>query len=422
MPAILRFMGWDDARLYPSDWSLTTNPFWSTFLFSLILFPCLFYTTWYFNPSLSRNRLGLSWVLGFYSALLFTIAGFYEVPHLRTVFNAAVDYQPSVSSVLSLGYGEIATTGTGAGTDVSLGLTAAAGAVAAARQICYPILTAGALALLPTLPSFMKLDLSSTTPDKIFQGQMKRPHLLFSLENYPDDGRIGPHIIAANFQAFLVCDLILGAIHYRRQLEPFSTVVHHIIYFFIVVHMRAGDMLSVFCILGTPIEAYGRMFPHLRTPTIERLYLTCFITTRLGYVSLLWHEVYYNYPDKSVAFLYTITLSLHVYWFVLYIQTQRRFAEKQRRQQLCTVLTTMANALKEEFVASAAESAGISSTDVFGVPGKLMDKEAHVKDGEQDPLLDQSTAKKRKEGEDMLLPQPDSNVSHRVRRRSEPQV
>ncbi|KAH7051778.1 hypothetical protein BKA57DRAFT_503530 [Linnemannia elongata] len=565
MPAILRFLGWDDARLYPSDWSLTTNPFWTTFLFSLILFPCLFYTTWYFNPSLSRNRLGLSWVLGFYSALFFTIAGFYEVPHLRTVFNAAVDYQPSVTSVLSLGYGEIATTGTGTGTDVSLGLTAAAGAVAAARQICYPILTAGALALLPTLPSFMKLDLSSTTPDKyycfsdlptsdatntlqdtsaraitnlietgkygfrsllgsffldgsnfsrqlqqqlvqvwhqhehgyhhplvqyghpippqryffhptvestnrpsstaskeqthrhqqqqgrhkqyqqrqqnqqkqqqepslrhrIFQGQMKRPHLLFSLENYPDDGRIGPHIIAANFQAFLVCDLILGAIHYRRQLEPFSTVVHHIIYFFIVVHMRAGDMLSVFCILGTPIEAssiflaYGRMFPHLRTPTIERLYLTCFITTRLGYVSLLWHEVYYNYPDKSVAFLYTITLSLHVYWFVLYIQTQRRFAEKQRRQQLCTVLTAMANALKEEFVASAAESAGISSTDVFGVPGKLMDKEAHVKDGEQDPLLDQSTAKKRKEGEDMLLPQPDSNVSHRVRRRSEPQV
>jgi hypothetical protein len=83
---------------------------------------------------------------------------------------------------------------------------------------------------------------------------MQRPHLVFSLENYPDDGRIGPHIIAANFQAFLVVDLILGFLHYRMQLEPFSTVVHHIIYYFIVVHMRAGDMLSVFCILGTPIE------------------------------------------------------------------------------------------------------------------------------------------------------------------------
>lgn len=161
------------------------------------------------------------------------------------------------------------------------------------------------------------------------------------------------------------------------------------------------------------------MFPHLRTPTIERLYLSCFITTRLGYVSLLWHEVYYNYPDKSVAFLYTITLSLHVYWFVLYIQTQKRFAEKQRRQQLCKVLTAMANALKEEFVASAVESAGISSADVFGAVGKLMGKEAHVKDGEQDPLLGQN---RRKEDEDVLLPQPDSNVNHRVCRRSEPQV
>ncbi|KAG9071073.1 hypothetical protein KI688_008616 [Linnemannia hyalina] len=168
--------------------------------------------------------------------------------------------------------------------------------------------------------------------------------------------------------------------------------------------------------------AYGRMFPHLRTPIVERLYLTCFMATRLGYVSLLWHEVYYNYPDKSVSFLYTITLSLHVYWFVLYIQTQRRFAERQRRQQLCTVLKAMANALNEEFVVSAVESAGISSADVFGAAGKLMGKEAYVQDGDQDPLLDQSTANRRKEDEDVLLPQPDSNVSHRSHRRTEPQV
>ncbi|KAF9150133.1 hypothetical protein BG015_008068 [Linnemannia schmuckeri] len=162
------------------------------------------------------------------------------------------------------------------------------------------------------------------------------------------------------------------------------------------------------------------MFPHLRTPTIERSYLACFLTTRLGYVSLLWHEVYYNYPDKSVAFLYTITLSLHVYWFVLYIKTQRRFAEKQRRQQLCTVLKAMANALKEEFVASAVESVGISFADVDAATGKLMSKEAHVKDGEQDPLLaDQwSSSNKKKQDEDVLLPQPDSNVSQRGRRRS----
>ncbi|KAG0283900.1 hypothetical protein BGZ96_011733 [Linnemannia gamsii] len=166
------------------------------------------------------------------------------------------------------------------------------------------------------------------------------------------------------------------------------------------------------------------MFPHLRTPTIERLYLTCFITTRLGYVSLLWHEVYYNYPDKSVAFLYTITLSLHVYWFVLYIQTQRRFAEKQRRQQLCTVLKAMAHALKEEFVVSAVESSGISYADVFAAGDMLKVNEAHVKDEEKDPLLtDQSmTANRRVENEDMLLPQPDSNISHRGHRRSEPQV
>lgn len=106
---------------------------------------------------------------------------------------------------------------------------------------------------------------------KFYQAQMTAPHLVFSLENYPDDGRIGPHIIAANFQAFLVVDLLMGFLHYRRQLEPFSTVVHHIIYYFIVVHMRKGDMLSVFCILGTFIESMwcGRYITCMPGPPLQ---------------------------------------------------------------------------------------------------------------------------------------------------------
>ncbi|KAG0367230.1 hypothetical protein BGX24_003313 [Mortierella sp. AD032] len=174
------------------------------------------------------------------------------------------------------------------------------------------------------------------------------------------------------------------------------------------------------------------MFPHLRTPIIERLYVACFVTTRLGYVSLLWHEIYYNYPDKSVTFLYTITISLHVYWFVLYIKTQRRFAAKKRRQQLCTVLNAMAHALKEEFVASVVESAEISNVVGGGMAEVEEQKggEAHVKGHgrgehaeELDPLLNQSSRKKRnevKEEDDLLLPLPDTNV--RLRRRSSPQV
>ena len=83
---------------------------------------------------------------------------------------------------------------------------------------------------------------------------------------------------------------------------------------------------------------------------MERLYVLCFVTTRLIYVSLLWHEIYYNYPDKSVSFLYTITLSLHVYWFVLYIRTQKRFQTRQRRQQLCAVLESLASSMREEIL------------------------------------------------------------------------
>jgi len=89
------------------------------------------------------------------------------------------------------------------------------------------------------------------------------------------------------------------------------------------------------------------MFPHRRTPTVERLYLLCFVSTRLVYVALLWHEIFFNYPDKSVAFLYTITISLHVYWFVLYIQTQRKFRAKQRRLEAAAA-SEQALALEEK--------------------------------------------------------------------------
>ncbi|ORZ27143.1 hypothetical protein BCR41DRAFT_419541, partial [Lobosporangium transversale] len=428
---VINFMGYGDARFAPSDWSFEHNPFWTTYLLTLAVFPCLFYFTWYLNPSLSNNRLGLSWVMGFYSACLFTIAGFYEVPHLRTIFNSLVDYQPVSGIIPSM---LEATDPVHPSSADILGLSPLA-----AKDICYPLLKAGTLAFATLLPSFLKLEdgsyskyycfsdfklsdnrtssidggfssriydhseksaqrpfmttaSSSFSYDEhdnskmvdsplslrhgVFQAQMQRPHLFFSLENYPDDGRIGPHIIAANFQAFLAVDLILGLMHYRKQLEPFSTVVHHIIYHFIVVHMRAGDMLSVFCICGTPIEAssiflaFGRIFPHRRTKTIERLYLLCFISTRLIYVALLWHEIFFNYPDKSVAFLYTITLSLHIYWFILYIKTQRKYQAKLRRQQLCSVLQSLANTVKNELTSLGA----VEDTKDFVTVSKIKTK------------------------------------------------
>lgn len=272
--SVFDFLGLHDARLLPLDWSLHDNPFWTSFALTIISFPCLFYLTWHLHPSLSKNRLGLSWVLGFYSASLFTLSAFYEIPHLRTIFNSVVDFQPTTSI------------------SPSLQKLSTLSPLSESAAVCYPILKAGTLALAATLPSclwtttgdtdsiyrvpkyhcFSDLDLDQIRHENplgipgeeegchlslrhhVYQAQMERPHLVFSLENYPDDGRIGPHLIAGNFQAFLVVDLVLGFLHYRRELEVFSTVIHHIIYFFIIVHMRAGDMLSVFCICGAPIE------------------------------------------------------------------------------------------------------------------------------------------------------------------------
>ncbi|KAG0028366.1 hypothetical protein BGZ82_008459 [Podila clonocystis] len=343
--------------------------------------------------------MGLSWVLGFYSASLFTLGGFYEAPHLRTVFNAAVDYLPTATASVSETVAAVANASV-ATASVSLANTClpmmtAASALLASWNNSVPVPTSDTATL-----SFLQLD-SDAVPKyycfsdlvipqqqqhkdkqsthseyqvdsvslrhRIYQEQMTAPHLAFSLENYPDDGRIGPHIIAGNFQAFLIADLLMGFLHYHRQLEPFSTVVHHIIYYFIVVHMRKGDMLSVFCILGTFIEtssiflSWGRMFPYRRTPVVEGCYLLSFVTTRLIYVSLLWHEVYYNYPDKSVAVLYTITLALHVYWFVLYLYLQKKYRRKCQRSHLSEVLQSLAHSVQEERVRIKATARMVSS-------------------------------------------------------------
>src|SRR5690554_4621837 len=145
------FLGLTDARFAPSDLSFVHNPFWTTFLLTLVAFPCLFYLTWYLNPALSRNRLGLSWVMGFYSAALFTIAGFYEVPHLRTIFNSAIDYHPdTLSSIVapSLSFAHSLTTSVAVDT--------------LQQQICYPILKASALTLLSAAPAFLRLDFGSS--------------------------------------------------------------------------------------------------------------------------------------------------------------------------------------------------------------------------------------------------------------------
>ncbi|KAF9970590.1 hypothetical protein BGZ73_006694 [Actinomortierella ambigua] len=296
---VVEAFGLGDLRMSSlADFDLQANPFWTSFALTLLVYPLLFYLTWYLNPSLTKNRLGLSWVLSLFSATMFTVSAFYEIPHVRTLWDCAVDYASPM----------------------------------------------------PGSPEMAAL----SEHHAAYQAQMQRPHLLFSLENYPDPSRIGPYVIAANFQAFLVLDLVFGVIYYREQMGPFSTWFHHIVYYFIVVHMKSRGLLDVFCALGTPIElssvflSWGYMFPHQRNFANQLGYVTSFVCNRLFYVAIMWHEVYFNLEDKSVRYLYTLTLLFHIYWFGAYIQNQRRYGRKKRRLHFATVLQGVALRIKAE--------------------------------------------------------------------------
>lgn len=44
-PGLVNTLGWSDARIWPTDWDLVHNPFWTSFTVSLLAFLCLFYLT-----------------------------------------------------------------------------------------------------------------------------------------------------------------------------------------------------------------------------------------------------------------------------------------------------------------------------------------------------------------------------------------
>ncbi|KAF9109236.1 hypothetical protein BGX27_007842 [Mortierella sp. AM989] len=178
---------------------------------------------------------------------------------------------------------------------------------------------------------------------------------LLSLRNFPKESDIAT-MYSAYFISYLICDLTLGAIHYRQYLDPLSGWVHHLGYLWIVSNATLQKNVSIFFAIGTPIEcrtinidvcfiivilfqissnsisrlclvstiflASGHIFPKLRS---DFLFAVAFITTRIVYPIVLLPELYLNVESRLCWKVALMALLLHVHWFRKFVQQQIRY-------------------------------------------------------------------------------------------------
>ncbi|KAF9174292.1 hypothetical protein BGX21_004751 [Mortierella sp. AD011] len=150
---------------------------------------------------------------------------------------------------------------------------------------------------------------------------------LLSLRNFPKESDIAT-MYSAYFISYLICDLGLGVIHYRKYLDPLSGWLHHLGYLCIISNAALQKNVSTFFAMGTPIEvstiflASGHIFPKLRS---DLLFAIAFFTSRIVYPIVLLPELYLNVESRLCWKVAMMALLLHVHWFRKFVQQQIRY-------------------------------------------------------------------------------------------------
>ncbi|KAF9138884.1 hypothetical protein BGX30_008617 [Mortierella sp. GBA39] len=322
----------------------------------------LFYIAWWLNPSFTKNRRGLAWVLTFCSAcwLLFTTSS--ELGYLRTPLWSYLGWEQSGL----VGPDGATTTGNifsywlpsfhawalelGANSRSSLlqdmtfeNLLLSLSSVESVKvllseRFTIKVLAGQYLRWLMSLPIFSLAPLnppgliSETAP--YFLGGGGR--LLLSLENFPRES-VWSSLLCGYFVAYCAGDLVIGWMHYPEHIDPASGYIHHLFYTWLIWQLGRHGQFSMFLIAGGVLEvstiflASGYMYPHLRE---DFWFPSSFFLVRIVFVSLMLHETTFNFDTpKGGCFIYFLALLMHIFWFNKYIQGLRRRTRKAQESQ-----------------------------------------------------------------------------------------
>lgn len=195
--------------------------------------------------------------------------------------------------------------------------------------------------------------------------------LLLSLRNFPQESDVAV-AYSAYFVSYLICDLVLGVIHYRAYLDLLSGWFHHLGYLGVVSNATLQRNVSTLFAIGTPIEgkfpfairvlaqtkktivshlpsahvlwtldisivstiflATGHIFPHLRS---DVLFAASFFLVRIVYPIIILPELYLNVEARLCWKVAVMALLIHIHWFHKFVQQQIRYyhARQLKNQQ-----------------------------------------------------------------------------------------
>ncbi|KAG0289644.1 hypothetical protein BGZ96_006838 [Linnemannia gamsii] len=314
----------------------------------------LFYTIWWLNPSFTKNRRGLAWILTFCSACWILFVTSFEFGYLRTPLWSYLGWEQSggveldgvttaAGNIFSYWLPSFHAWALQLGADSHGGLIqemnfedllSSLSNVESARILLSDRLTIKVLAgeylrWIVSLPIFSLAPLnppemiSKTAPYLLGGGG----RLLLSFENFPRES-VWSSLMCGYFIAYCAADLIIGRIHYPEHIDPASGYLHHIFYTWLIWQLGRYGKLSFFLIGGGVLE--GIMYPNLRE---DFWFPFSFILVRIIYVGLVLHETSFNVscPTGTVA-VYYLALLMHIYWINKYFQGLRRRTRRAQKE------------------------------------------------------------------------------------------
>ncbi|KAF8928853.1 hypothetical protein BGZ47_001402, partial [Haplosporangium gracile] len=228
----------------------------------------LFYTAWWLNPSFTKNRRGLAWILTFCSAcwLLFTTS--FEFGYLRTPLWSYLGWEQSggvgpdgatTANIFSYWLPSFHAWALQLGVNsrnillqaitfenLLLSLSSVESAKVLAGEYLRWLMSLPIFSLAPLKPPQL---ISEASP--YFLGGGGR--LLLSIENFPRES-VWSSLLCGYFVAYCVGDLVIGWMHYPEHIDPASGYLHHLFYTWLIWQLGCHGQLSMFLICGGVLE------------------------------------------------------------------------------------------------------------------------------------------------------------------------
>lgn len=241
--------------------------FLQCFVISFFVQFVLFYTTWYFIPSLGKDRRRLAWVCSFYCSIFFTTAFMAEIGMMRTTVFERLGMDtvtlglPSDATMFSYLFPKFNAWTMHLGSNYMQGSRDGLGVILQQLQEwnneSLSVLAGTFLRWMVSLPIFSLAPLKPVDPDYIIKGA---PYyfggggrLLFSMEAAHKSSKMSS-IMIGYLAGFFLGESVLAVMHFSSHHNLLSGWVHHIAYTGVSYNLAKSHTLSLFATSGGIME------------------------------------------------------------------------------------------------------------------------------------------------------------------------